>query len=98
MNSLPQHQPAVNRLDHLEKAAIAAADERLDADRGRELMRQMDARHFEQGYIAGQMGLTPSKASLWSPSHHEGYQAAVTMRPVIFALGGTPAMLREVAA
>lgn len=95
MNSLQDLTTSVNRLD---KAAALAADERLDADRGRELMRQMDARHFEQGYIAGQMGLTPSKASLWSPSHHEGYQAAVTMRPVVFALGGTPAMLREVVA
>ena len=95
MNSLQELTTSVNKFD---KAAALAADERLDADRGRELMRQMDARHFEQGYIAGQMGLTPSKASLWSPSHHEGYQAAVTMRPVVFALGGTPAMLREVVA
>lgn len=95
MNSLQELTTSVNKFD---KAAALAADERLDADRGRELMRQMDARHFEQGYIAGQMGLTPSKASLWSPAHHAGHQAAVTGRPVIFALGGTPAMLREVAA
>ena len=92
MNSLQDSPIGVNRLD---KAAALAADERLDADRGWELMRQMDARHFEQGYIAGQMGLTPSKASLWSPAHHAGHRAAVSGRPVIFALGGTPAMLRD---
>lgn len=95
MNSLQDSHIGVNKFD---KAAAIAADERLDADKGRELIRQMDARHFEQGYIAGQIGLTPSHTSLWSPSHHAGYQAAAAGRRVIFALGGTPAMLREVPA
>jgi hypothetical protein len=86
-------------LGHLEKAAIAAADERLDADQGRELMRQMDARHFEQGYIAGQIGLTPAKASLWSPAHNAGYQAArAGASPIFVNLTGVPAMLRQAVA
>lgn len=96
MSSLQYPQPAVNRFEYLEKAAIAAAEERLDADRGRELMRQMDARHYEQGYIAGQMGLTPAKASLWSPAHNAGYQAALAgVSPIFVNLGGVPAMLRQ---
>ncbi|MBP8294316.1 MAG: hypothetical protein KAX65_16180 [Caldilineaceae bacterium] len=96
MSSLQYPQPAVNRLDHLEKAAIAAAEERIDADKGWELMRQMDARHFEQGYIAGQIGLTPAKASLWSPAHNAGYQAArAGASPIFVNLGGIPAMLRQ---
>lgn len=98
MNSLQYPQPAVNRFE-FDKAAIAAAEERLDADKGWELMRQMDARHYEQGYIAGQMGLTPAKASLWSPSHNAGYLAArAGVSPIFVNLGGVPAMLREVVA
>lgn len=97
MSSLQYPQPAVNRFEYLlDKAAIAAAEERLDAEKGRELMQRMDARHYEQGYIAGQMGLTPGKASLWSPAHHAGYQAArAGVNPVFVNLGGVPAMLRQ---
>ena len=92
MNSLQDCTTGVNRFD---KAAIAVADERLDADKGRELLREMDARHFEQGALAAQMGLSPE--SLWSKAHLAGYHAFKSGQPLRFVLGGTPAMLREVA-
>lgn len=92
MNSLYDSSIGVNPLD---KAAIAAADERLDADRGRALLREMDARHFEQGALAAQMGLSPE--SLWSKAHLAGYNAFKSGQRLLFVLGGTPAMLREVA-
>ena len=93
MNSLQDCRSGVNRFD---KAAALAADERLDAERGRAMMANMDARHFEQGALAAQMGLSPD--SLWSRAHLAGYNAFRSGARIVFALGGTPAMLREVAA
>lgn len=93
MYSLQDLQSGVNRFD---VAAIKAADERIDAEKGRALMAAMDARHFEQGALAAQMGLSP--ASLWSQAHITGYNAFKSGASITFNLGGVPAMLREILA
>lgn len=68
---------------------------RLDAGKSRALAQEMNARQFEQGVLAAQMGLSPEPT--WSKAHMAGFQAFMSGQPLRFILGGTPAMLREVA-
>ena len=88
---LPQQRQEAND----QKRALSAAQERLDADQGWALMRKIDAAHFEQGYLAAQMGLDATNAGLYSTAHREGYRAAKLGQRVKFVSAGAPALLRQ---
>lgn len=79
----------------INRRAAAAADERNDAEQGWALMRQIAAKHFEQGFFAGQVGLDPDDAGLYSADHQRGYAAAMAgKQPQYVEVGGLPALSR----
>lgn len=83
----------------IDRNTIAAADLRADADLGRELMKAMDAKHYEQGFMAAQIGMAADNAGLYSHAHLAGYAAAKAgATPHYVSVGGLPALARVLAA
>lgn len=56
--------------------AIVAAEFQLDAERGAELLKSLDAKWYNEGYVAFVKGKSP--ASLWNPIQRRGFTAALT--------------------
>lgn len=60
--------------------AIVKAQERIDAERGAELLNRLETSWIEQGYNARLMGLNRSDGeTLWSPYHRRGWDLADQM-------------------
>lgn len=55
--------------------AIVAAEFQLDAERGAHLLRSLDAKWYNEGYVA--FVETGSPAGLWNPIQRSGYTAAL---------------------
>ena len=84
--------------EQIERNEIAKAELHADADRGREYMCQMDAKHYEQGFMAAQIGLSADNAGLYSHAHLAGYAAAKRgATPRYVSVGGLPALARQYA-
>lgn len=82
--------------EQINREAAAAAQERIDANAGWAFMRQLAAKHFEQGYFAAQIGITFDDAGLYSPDHRRGYAAALAGAvPQYTNVGGLPALSRQ---
>ena len=54
----------------------------------------MDARHFEQGYLAAQMRLSADHPGLYSKAHRAGYAAGMAGERITFTDAAAPALLR----
>lgn len=78
----------------IDRRNIAAAQLRLDAEAGADLIRAMDARHFEQGYLAAQMRLSADHPGLYSKAHRAGYAAGMAGERITFTDAAAPALLR----
>lgn len=68
----------------LDRQAIAAADLRLDAQKGRQLMRELDAKWFCEGQTMFHDGQPISEC--WSPAHQRGWryaQGLITESPIL---------------
>lgn len=75
--------------------AIAAADLRIDAEQGRELMRELDAKWFGEGQAMFAEG-QPITAC-WSPAHRRGWRYAQGLTNDAVAVVGWPMRHQAVA-
>lgn len=79
----------------LDRKAALAAQVRLDADEGWQIMAQLSAKWYEQGFNAAQMGLRRNDPGLFSQEHRQGWDAARSARTLSARnIGGLPAMHR----
>ena len=83
MRSIPRITPDVD------------VNEAFDAVLGGQLLKQLDAKWYEQGVTAAQMGLSPNDPGLFSVAHRQGYQAGQRgQHPVYANVSGLPALAR----
>lgn len=61
----------------LEAGAQQAAQIRIDAEQGHALLNALSQKWWEQGYMAGAVGLNPEMINFWTPDHARGYAAAL---------------------
>ena len=55
----------------------------------------LEAKHWEQGYNAAQLGLAADNAGLYSAAHKAGFAAGqANARPIFVNVGGLPALAR----
>lgn len=64
----------------LEKGAQEAAQLRIDASEGYALLNALAVKWWEQGYMAGVVGLDPERINFWTDDHARGYAAAAALR------------------
>ena len=71
--------PSIAQLEmQIDRQALDAAQERLDAEQGWALINALTAKWWEQGYNAGMWGTQPS--GFWTADHQKGYLAACVAR------------------